>query len=51
MLLNFLVDKVSVNKLTREKVSKTMLTHPIPIDKLTFFPCQLIPCPLVNRES
>ena len=46
--LNLLVNKVSVDELTREKVLRTLLTHPIPIIRLTFFPCQLVPCPLVN---
>ena len=46
--LNLLVNKVSVDELTREKVLRTLLTHPIPIVQLAFFPCQLVPCPLVN---
>ena len=40
---NLLVDKVSVDELTREEVSKTILTYPIPSVQLTFFPCQLVP--------
>ncbi len=51
MPLNFLVDKVSVDELTREIVLKTILTHPALFQKLTFFLVTLSPRPLVNCES
>lgn len=47
MLFNFLVYKVSVNKLTKKIELKTILVQPISIDKLTSFSRQLVPYPLV----
>lgn len=51
MLLNFLVDKVSGDKLTRKIVLKTVLIYDIHIDKLTFFPRHLITSYPFNCES
>lgn len=42
MLFNFLVYKVSVNKLTKKIELKTILVQPISIDKLTSFSRQLV---------
>ena len=40
--LNLLVNKVSVDKVTREIVSQTILTYRILMKSLTFLPCSLV---------
>ena len=46
--LNLLVNKVSVDELTRDKVSFPVNLYLVPFTTCSSSPCQLVPCSLVN---